>query len=118
MTSRSEKVRKALVKYPDLAAKDLAKKLKVPVSAVYTERWKANKSIESKKRGRPPKNPPWENARPANVMQKEGQLLAKVMLEDKVESLTAEIAELKNQITGFRAVISYLEHHIGLENSQ
>jgi len=51
-------------------------------------------------------------------MQKEGQLLAKVMLEDKVESLTAEIAELKNQITGFRAVISYLEHHLGLENSQ
>lgn len=116
MTSRSERVRNALVKYPDLAAKDLAKKLKVPVSAVYTERWKANKSTEPKKRGRPPKA--WENTRPANVMQKEGQLLAKVILEDKVESLTAEIAELKTQITGFRAVISYLEHHLGLETSQ
>lgn len=116
MTSRSEKVRKALVKYPDLAAKDLAKKLKVPVSTVYTERWRANKSIEPKKRGRPPKA--WESTRPANVMQKEGQLLAKTLLEDKVEALNAEVANLKHQIVGFRAVISYLEHHVGLETSQ
>ena len=114
MTSRSEKVRKALVKYPDLAAKDLAKKLKVPVTAVYTERWKASKSVAPKKRGRPPKA--WENTKP--VMQKEGQLLAKTILEDKVEALNAEVADLKHQIVGFRAVISYLEHHVGLETSQ
>lgn len=116
MTSRSEKVRKALVKYPDLAAKDLAKKLKVPVTAVYTERWKASKSVAPKKRGRPSKA--WERTRPANIMQKEGQLLAKTLLEDKVEALNAEVANLKHQIVGFRAVISYLEHHVGLETSQ
>jgi len=113
MTSRSERIRKGLEKYPDLTPSELAKKLKVPKATVYTERWKLNKSNGVvAKRGRPSKG----KTRPA--IQKEGQLLAKTILEDKVEAMSAEIADLKHQIVGFRAVISYLEHHIGLETSQ
>ena len=117
MTSRSERIRKGLEKYPDLTPSELAKKLKVPKATVYTERWKLNKSNGVvAKRGRPSKS--WEKTRPANVLQKEGQLLAKTLLEDKVKAMSEEIADLKHQIVGFRAVISYLEHHIGLETSQ
>jgi hypothetical protein len=113
MTSRSERIRKGLEKYPDLTPSELAKKLKVPKATIYTERWKLNKSNGVvAKRGRPSK----EKTRPA--LHEERQLLAKTILEDKVEALEAEINQLKHQIVGFRAVISYLEHHVGLETSQ
>jgi len=45
-------------------------------------------------------------------------LLAKTLLEDRVESLNIEIANLKHQIIGFRAVISYLENLAGIKDSQ
>lgn len=39
-------------------------------------------------------------------------------LEDVVESKDIEILELKHQIVGYKAVISYLEHQLGLGKSQ
>ena len=41
--SKSEKIRQALAKYPDLSVKALAKKLKVSAPSVYLVRWKQNK---------------------------------------------------------------------------
>jgi len=39
-------------------------------------------------------------------------------LEDTIDGKDLEIAELKHQITGYKAVISYLEHQLGLGKSQ
>jgi len=93
--------------------------MKVPVGYVYTTRHNEKKSVKGaapKRVGRPPKA--WENPRPANILQKESQLLAKTLLEDRVEALNIEIANLKHQIIGFRAVVSYLENLAGVKDSQ
>lgn len=39
-------------------------------------------------------------------------------LEDIIDGKDIEIMELKHQITGYKAVISYLEHQLGLGKSQ
>jgi hypothetical protein len=42
----------------------------------------------------------------------------KANLEDIIDGKDLEIMELKHQIIGYKAVISYLEHQLGLEKSQ
>lgn len=97
--------------------KEVAQKMKVTVQRVYATRYEAkNKSPVvdagfkrvTKKRGRPAKSETTTHQ----------QLLSRVILEDKVESLNIEIANLKHQIIGFRAVISYLEDLAGVRDSQ
>ena len=39
-------------------------------------------------------------------------------LEDIIDGKDVEIMELKHQIAGYKAVISYLEHQLGLGKSQ
>lgn len=39
-------------------------------------------------------------------------------LEDAIDGKDVEIMELKHQIIGYKAVISYLEHQLGLNKSQ
>jgi hypothetical protein len=39
-------------------------------------------------------------------------------LEDVIDGKDLEIMELKHQIVGYKAVISYLEHQLGLGKSQ
>lgn len=39
-------------------------------------------------------------------------------LEDIIDGKDVEILELKHQIIGYKAVISYLEHQLGLNKSQ
>jgi hypothetical protein len=39
-------------------------------------------------------------------------------LQDIIDGKDIEILELKHQITGYKAVISYLEHQLGLGKSQ
>lgn len=39
-------------------------------------------------------------------------------LQDIIDGKDLEIMELKHQITGYKAVISYLEHQLGLNKSQ
>ena len=39
-------------------------------------------------------------------------------LQDIIDGKDVEIMELKHQITGYKAVISYLEHQLGLGKSQ
>ena len=39
-------------------------------------------------------------------------------LQDTVDAKDLEILELKHQITGYKAVVSYLEHQLGLGKSQ
>lgn len=98
---------------------EVAKKAGVSVQRVYTVRHQDKKEATPVRRGRPRKVPlAWSDPAPANVLQKESQLLSKVILEDKVEALNIEVTNLKHQIIGFRAVISYLEDLAGVRNSQ
>lgn len=39
-------------------------------------------------------------------------------LQDIIDSKDVEILELKHQVIGYKAVISYLEHQLGLSKSQ
>ena len=39
-------------------------------------------------------------------------------LQDIIDSKDVEILELKHQVIGYNAVISYLEHQLGLSKSQ
>jgi hypothetical protein len=39
-------------------------------------------------------------------------------LQDTIDEKELEILELKHQIVGYKAVISYLEHQLGLGKSQ
>lgn len=116
-TTKKAKILKLLA--DGLTPKEVAAKMKVPVSHVYTTRYNEKKSVKGaapNRMGRPPKAR--TNPSPANLLQKESQLLAKTLLEDKVEALTIEIANLKHQIIGFRAVVSYLENLAGVKDSQ
>ena len=44
--------------------------------------------------------------------------LAITSLQDTIDCKDLEIMELKHQIVGYKAVISYLEHQLGLGKSQ
>lgn len=103
--------------------KEIAKQLNIPVQSVYSAKYlrfkDAPKRRSSKERTMSEKlKKAWEKSRPANVLQQQSQLLAKTMLEDEVDALKIEIANLKHQIIGFRAVISYLEDLSGIRDSQ
>ena len=95
--------------------KDIAKQLNIPVQSVYSAkylRWKEPKS-KSKKTYQ-------KTVSPKNNLKFDeiSRITARVQLEDKVEAMNIEIANLKHQIIGFRAVISYLENLSGLKDSQ
>jgi hypothetical protein len=44
--------------------------------------------------------------------------VALTSLQDTIDGKDLEIMELKHQIVGYKAVISYLEHQLGLGKSQ
>ena len=44
--------------------------------------------------------------------------IAITSLQDTIDGKDLEIMELKHQIIGYKAVISYLEHQLGLGKSQ
>lgn len=39
-------------------------------------------------------------------------------LNNEIDRLRTDIANLNHQIVGYKAVVSYLEHHLGLKGSQ
>lgn len=93
--------------------KDIAKQLNIPVQSVYSAkylRWKEPKSKKTYQKIVSPKN----NLKFDEI----SRITARVQLEDKVEAMNIEIANLRHQIIGFRAVISYLENLAGLKDSQ
>ena len=96
--------------------KDIAKQMKVGVQAVYSARYVAKKSAPHKMfKRRAPKMVLTHEKLPSDAI---SRMTARVQLEDKVEALQIGIANLKHQIIGFRAVISYLEDLAGVRNSQ
>jgi hypothetical protein len=86
---------------------EVAKQLGAPLEKLAEQKMKA-----SRVKRKPFKRTPKEEA------------LFNRLMNDNINLLTQnndymkEILELKHQINGFRAVISYLEHHCGLRSSQ
>ena len=89
-----------------------------------------------KRRGRPPKNTvtikatPKKRGRPPNTASKEGKELAQVKfmlriaesdvlrLNNALDHARTEIANLKHKEIGYKALISYFEHQLGLKGTQ
>lgn len=92
--------------------KEIADALKIPRQTVYDFKYAAKKRAKNKR------IPRTITIKPSTPLRPERQLVSKVLLEDKVEALQIEITNLKHQIIGFRAVISYLEDLAGVRNSQ
>jgi len=101
---RSRKPRKVLI---SKAEADVAQKLGVPLETYAQEKIKA-----SRVKRKPFKRTPKEEALFNRLMNDNISLLT------QNNELLRELTELKHQINGFRAVISYLEHHCGLRSSQ
>jgi hypothetical protein len=86
---------------------EVAKRLNVPLEKLAEQKMKASR-VKRKAFKRTPKE----------------QALFDQLLNDNMAFIAQnnnhikEILELKHQINGFRAVISYLEHHCGLRSSQ
>jgi len=85
--------------------KEIAKRLKIPVQSVYSAKYLRRKIKPSATT---------QKATPKSIQ----QVKFRVELEDKIEAQNIEIVNLKHQIIGFRAVISYLEDLAGVRNSQ
>lgn len=62
--------------------------------------------------------PAVKKARKTRQVKKEKMVLAIQSLPSPNQKFHDEIADLKHQIVGFRAVISYLENQLGLRGSQ
>ena len=105
----------------------IAKEVGVPVQTVYTTRWlnkkaktvtitssaPANRStitVTTRKRGRPAKESRDDEIRRL--------ITVNMQLMQDNKFLVGEVENLRHQVTGFRAVISYLENQVGLRNSQ
>ena len=104
----------------------IAKEVGVPVQTVYSTNWLMKKATTKKtytvtasntdglnvvkKRGRPPKQGRDDEIRRL--------ITVNMQLMQDNKFLVGEVENLRHQVTGFRAVISYLENQVGLRNSQ
>ena len=109
----SAKIRDAIAKHPDYTPKKIAEVVGCKVNLVYQTKYLLNKNV--------PKKP-----RKIRISTTEAKLAKrlKVPVTEYAKNLAGFdprsdiIAELRHQIVGFRAVISYLENQLGLKNSQ
>ena len=102
----------------------IAKQLGVKVQTVYSTKWLNKKKIKpvgslnvASKRVRP------KIYKPSTEVVKYEELTRKLTtdnlkLMDDNKFLVKEVEKLRHQVTGFRAVVSYLENQVGLRNSQ
>lgn len=107
----------------------IAKQLDVPVQTVYSVKWLAKKDKTytvtatgslnvAKKRSRPSKVPLTKEQTANKLSQIPRLIQDNVQLMDDNRFLLSDNENLRHQIVGFRAVISYLENQVGLRNSQ
>lgn len=103
---KSEQIREILKANPQAKAVEIAKQVGCNSALVYQIKSKLN-SGTTVKRGRPRKV-----AEPKAPT--EGQLILRRVVSD--DSIV--INKLREEIKGYRTVISYLEHQLGLKDSQ
>jgi hypothetical protein len=115
--SKAEQIRKILTDTPSIPSKQVAEMTGFPLSMVYQVKYNMNKK-NKKPVGRPrkAKTTITREEVTSNAIRK---LEAECGLyRDRMNYLTHEVSKLEREIVGFRAVISYLEHRLGLESSQ
>lgn len=128
MTSRSEtatsKIRALIKEQPHMTAKQIAEVVGCRPQAVHSVKYLDKRKVRKsgtpvKKRGRPAKKVIRISKTEANLAKR---LKVPVVAYAKelagIDTRSDIIADLRHQIVGFRAVISYLENQLGLKNSQ
>ena len=120
--SKAAKIRKIFTDTPSVTSKQVAEMTGLPLNLVYQVKYQMNKkkSVGQKKpvgRPRKAKKIVVTRAEVANNVYRKFQLDSAI-LQDKNEFLSREIERLEQEVAGFRAVISYLEHRLGWESSQ
>lgn len=116
--SKAEQIRKILTDTPSIPSKQVAEMTGFPLSMVYQVKYQMKKNNKKTKKpvGRPRKTKVTREEVASNAYRK--LQLECAMFKDTNDWLRRETKKLETEIVGFRAVISYLEHRLGLESSQ
>lgn len=112
--SKAAQIRKILTDTPSISSKQVAEMTGLPLSMVYQTKYNMNK--KKKPVGRPRKTKITRADVTSNAHSK--LQLECALLQDRNNFYAREVDRLESEIVGFRAVISYLEHRLGLESSQ
>ncbi len=115
--SKAEQIRKILTDTPSIASKQVAEMTGFPLSMVYQVKYAMNKK-NKKPVGRPRKAKVTVTREEVASNAYRKLQLDCAMYQDRMNYLNREVDRLESEIVGFRAVISYLEHRLGLESSQ
>lgn len=118
--SKAEQIRKILTDTPSIPSKQVAEMTGFPLNMVYQVKYQMKKNNKKTKKpvGRPRKTKV-KVTREEVVSNAYRKLqLDCAMYQDRMNYLNREVDRLENEVVGFRAVISYLEHRLGLESSQ
>ena len=113
--SKSAQIRKILTDTPSISPKQVAEMKGFPLNMVYQVKYNMNKK-NKRPVGRPRKTKVTREEVASNAYRK--LQLDCAMYQDRMNYLNREVDRLESEIVGFRAVISYLEHRLGLESSQ
>ena len=118
--SKSEQIRKILTDTPSIPSKQVAEMTGFPLSMVYQVKYQMNKNNKKSKKpvGRPRKKKVTITREEVASNAYRKLQLECAMFKDTNDWLLRETKKLETEIVGFRAVISYLEHRLGLESSQ
>ena len=101
--SKSQQIREMLTANPDIPVKEIVEKVKCNPALIYQVKGAMNTEKKyAVKRDRPAKQPT------------EGQ----IVLRNVIKQDDNTVKTLKQEIIGYRAVISYLEWQLGLKDSQ
>lgn len=115
--SKAEQIRKILTDTPSIPSKQVAEMTGFPLSMVYQVKYAMNKK-NKKPVGRPRKAKVTITRADVTTNAHSKLQLDCAMYQDRMNYLNREVDRLESEIVGFRAVISYLEHRLGLESSQ
>ena len=114
--SKAEQIRKILTDTPSIPSKQVAEMTGFPLSMVYQTKYNMNKKKKPVGRPRKTKVKVTREEVASNAYRK--LQLDCALLGDQNNYLVRQVTNLESEIVGFRAVISYLEHRLGLESSQ
>lgn len=114
--SKAEQIRKILTDTPSIPSKQVAEMTGFPLSMVYQVKYNMNKKKKPVGRPRKTKVTVTRKEVASNAYRK--LQLDCALLADQNNYLVRQVTNLESEIVGFRAVISYLEHRLGLESSQ
>jgi len=101
--TKSQQIRQMKAENPNMKASEIAQKLNTKLQYVYT-------TLYLEKKGQTPKK-----AKKAAVKRRLSVLPPKALI---INPTSDRIRKLETQIIQFRTVISYLEHQLGLKDSQ